>query len=51
MISLDFITGIPRTPKQHDAIIIAVKKLSKVAHFMVVKYINSSSEVKKKFIK
>ncbi len=37
MISMDFITGLPMTSKKHDAIMVVIEKLSKVAHFVAVK--------------
>ena len=37
IISLDFITGLPKTIKQHDSIMVVVDKLSKAAHFIPVK--------------
>eukprot|EP00253_Pinus_taeda_P007798 PITA_07798 len=35
-ISMDFITGLPQTRKNHDSIMVVVDKLSKVAHFIPV---------------
>eukprot|EP00253_Pinus_taeda_P021805 PITA_21805 len=35
-ISKDFITGLPRTKKNHDSIMVVVDKLSKAAHFIPV---------------
>jgi hypothetical protein len=35
-ISMDFITGLPRSTKQNDTIMVVVDKLSKVAHFIPV---------------
>jgi hypothetical protein len=37
VISMDFITRFPKTVKQHDAIMVVVDKLSKVAHFIPIK--------------
>ena len=37
VISLDFITGFPKTQKQHDAIMVVVDKLRKYVHFIPVK--------------
>jgi hypothetical protein len=36
-ISLDFITGFPKTQKQNDSIMVVIDKLSKSAHFIPVK--------------
>ena len=48
---MDFITCFPRTSKQHDAIMVVIEMLRKVAHFVAVKSTNSSSEVAQIFIK
>jgi hypothetical protein len=37
IISLDFITGFPKTQKQNDSIMVVIDKLSKSAHFIPVK--------------
>jgi hypothetical protein len=37
VISMDFITGLPKTVRQHDAIMVVVDKLSKVTHFIPIK--------------
>ena len=34
---MDFITGLPRTPKNHDTIWVVVDKMSKTAHFIPIK--------------
>jgi hypothetical protein len=36
-ISMDFITGLPKSTKQNDVIMVVVDKLSKVAHFIHIK--------------
>jgi hypothetical protein len=36
-ISLDFITGLPKTQKQNDSIMVVIDKLSKSAHIILVK--------------
>jgi hypothetical protein len=36
-ISMDFIVGLPRTPKCHDSIWVIVDRLTKVAHFIAVR--------------
>ena len=34
---LDFITGLPKNKKKNDYVTVVVDKLSKVAHFILVK--------------
>ena len=36
-ITMDFIMGLPRTPKQHDAIWVIVDRLTKSAHFLPIR--------------
>jgi hypothetical protein len=36
-VTMDFITKLPRTNKQHDYIMVVVDKLTKAAHFILVK--------------
>ena len=48
---MNFIIGFPRTSRQHESIMVVVDRLSKVAHFIVVKSTNSASEVAQVFIK
>jgi hypothetical protein len=36
-ISLDFITGLPKTQKQNDSIMVVIDKLNKSAHFIPLK--------------
>ena len=45
VISMDFITGLPKIVKQHDSIMVVVDRLTKVAHFIPVKSTSSSSDV------
>lgn len=51
VISMDFITMFPRTSILHNAIMVVIGKLSKVAHFVVVNSTNYASEVAKIFLK
>jgi hypothetical protein len=34
VVTMDFITGLPRTNNQHDSITVVVEKLTKAAHFI-----------------
>ena len=36
MITMDFVTGLPRTQRQHDAIWVIVDRLTKSAHFLPI---------------
>jgi hypothetical protein len=36
-ISMDFITGLPKSSKQNDSIMVVVEKLSKTSHFIPFK--------------
>ncbi|WMV45263.1 hypothetical protein MTR67_038648 [Solanum verrucosum] len=38
---MDFITGLPHTHRQHDFIWVNVERITKFAHFLVVKITNS----------
>ncbi len=51
VISMYFITIFPRTSKQHDSIMVVVDKLSNVAHFILMKTNNSTSELFEIFIR
>lgn len=51
VISMDFITGLPKTVKQHDSIMVIVDRLTKVTHFIPVKSTFSASDVAKVFIR
>jgi len=48
---MEFITGLLRTSRQHDSIMVLVDGLSKVAHLIAVKSTNSASEGAQIFIK
>jgi hypothetical protein len=51
IISMDFITGLPKTIKQHDAIMVVVDKLSKETHFIPIKSTFKSIDVANVFMK
>jgi transposase InsO family protein len=44
-ITMDFVVGLPRTPKGRDAIWVVVDRLSKVAHFIPYRSTNSASDL------
>jgi hypothetical protein len=44
-IDMDFITGVPRTPKGYDSIWVIVDRLTKVAHFIPVKTTYKGSQL------
>jgi hypothetical protein len=48
---MDFITGLPRTGKQHDSIMVAVDKLMKYAHFIILKTTHKEANVVDIFIR
>lgn len=47
----EFITSLSRTSMQHDSNMVVVDRLSKVAHSIAVKSMNSASEVAQIFIR
>ena len=51
IVSLYFITGLPRTQKQHDSIMVFVDKLSKSAHFIPVKSTHKVADIAEIFLK
>jgi len=51
IISLDFITGLPKNAKQNDSIMVVVDKLSKAAHFIPVKSTYKAVNIAKNFMK
>jgi hypothetical protein len=44
-IGMDFIVGLPRTPKWYDSIWVIVDRLTKVAHFIPVKTTYKGSQL------
>jgi hypothetical protein len=51
VVTMDFITGLPRTNKQHDSIMVVVDKLTKVAHFIPLKTTHRAADVANIFLK
>jgi hypothetical protein len=45
VVTLDFITKLPRTNKQHDFIMVVVDKLTKAAHFIPVKLTHKETNI------
>jgi hypothetical protein len=43
--TVDFITKIPRTMKQHDSIMVVVDKLTKEMHFILVKTTHNEANI------
>jgi len=51
VVTMDFITGLARTRKQHDAIMVVVDKLTKAAHFIPIKTTHKETNVVYIYIK
>jgi hypothetical protein len=51
VITMDFITGLPRMNKKHDSIMVVVDKLTKDAHFVPVKKTHTTTYIAKIFMK
>ena len=49
--SMDFITGLQMTWRQHDSIMVVVKKLTKAVHFIPVKPTHKIDDIAKIFTK
>jgi hypothetical protein len=45
VVTMDFITKLPRTNKQHDSIMVVVDKLTKAAHFIPVKLTHKATNI------
>jgi hypothetical protein len=48
---MDFITGLPRTGKMHDSIMVVVDKIMKYSHFIPLKTTHKVAEVVDIFMK
>ena len=51
IISLDFITGLPKNQKQNDSVMVVVDKLSKEAHFIPIKTTYNDANIVDIFMK
>ena len=51
VISMDFITELPMTWRQHDSIMVVVDKMKKATHFIPVKSTHKTDDIAKIFMK
>jgi hypothetical protein len=51
VVTIDFITELPRTRKQHELVMVVVEKLTKVAHFIPLKTTHGAADVADIFLK
>src|SRR5262249_34145160 len=49
-ITMDFVVGLPKTPKGHDSIWVVVDRLTKSAHFIAVKTIYSAAQLAQLYV-
>ena len=47
---MDFVTGLPRTQRQHDAIWVIVDRLTKSAHFLPINVEDSLEKLAKLYV-
>jgi hypothetical protein len=45
VVTMDFVTKLPRTNKQNDSIMVVVDKITKAAHFILVKLIHKEANI------
>jgi hypothetical protein len=45
VITIDFITRLPKTTRQHDSIMVVVDKLTKTAHFFLLKTTHTTTNI------
>ena len=50
MINMDFITGLPRTPRRFDSIWVIIDRLTKSAHFLPVRMTYSAEDCARLYI-
>jgi hypothetical protein len=51
VVTMDFITKLPRTRKQHDSIMVVVDKLTNAAHFIRVKLTHKVAKLANIYLK
>ena len=50
-ITMDFMTRLPRTPKNHESVWVVVDRLTKSAHFILVRVTHSMDQLEKLYVK
>nr|GEU91958.1 retrotransposable element Tf2 [Tanacetum cinerariifolium] len=50
-ITMDFVSGLPRTPSGYDTIWVIIDRLNKLAHFLPLKKIDSMEKLKQLYLK
>ena len=48
---MDFVTGLPKTPKNHDSVWVVVDRLTKSAHFIPVRVMYSMDQLAELYVK
>lgn len=51
VVTIDFITKLPRSSRQHDSIMVVVDKLTKAAHFVPVKSTHKATNIAEIYMK
>jgi len=51
VVTIDFITKLPRSSRQHDSIMVVVEKLIKYAHFVLVKSTHKEANIEEIYMK
>ncbi len=51
VVTIDYITALPRTNRQHDSIMVVVEKLTKEAHFIPVKSTHKAANIAEIYMK
>jgi hypothetical protein len=51
VVTIDFITNLPRTMKQHDSIMLVVEKFTKESHFIHVKKTHKEENIVEIYMK
>ena len=51
VVTIDFITTLPQTNRQHDSVMVVVDKLTKAAHFVPVKSTHKAANIVEIYMK